>query len=269
MYLGEHVDLEIGADVATDKWLEGTVRSSPADDWPDGEDRGGSEGPADAAVLPLQIRGVPAEITPQELRSIEIRESFRGYHRGQVDALCERAAETIEQLQRQRSVLEERVGGGLDLQSGSVRLVHPAKHALGRESEMARDADVIQRTLILAQRAADEAVAEAQERAQTLTADAEAKAHALVTEAESAARRLADGQRRRVEAEVIELGATREALLADLEMLEGFASEYRERIRTVIESELERLGVSALAEVEPPPAPELQEPKRDAGSAPL
>jgi DivIVA domain-containing protein len=260
MYLGQHVDREIGAVLAMDEWLEGMEDPQTADDWPERDDREGSGSLAASAAIPLKVRGLPSEITPQELRNIEIRESFRGYHRGQVDSFCERAAETIERLQRQRSVLEERVGGGLDLQSGSVRLVNPAaKTALRPESEMARDADVIQRTLILAQRAADEAVTEAEARARALTRDAETKARALVTEAESAARRLADGERRRVEAEVIELGAAREALLADLDLLQRFAADYRERIREVIEAELERLGVAALADVQPPPAPELHE----------
>lgn len=207
-----------------------------------------------------EVRSIPSEITPQELRNIELREAFRGYHRAEVDSLCERAAETIEHLHRQRSVLEERLGGALDDTSGSVRLVHrAAPTAFDPSPRNAPDADVIQRTLILAQRAADEALAEAQAEAQAVTREAEAKAQALMTDAEQAARRLADGERRRIEAEVVELGAARASLLADLDLLEHFAAEYRERIRDAIQGELERLGVSAVARVEPRPAPRLHD----------
>ena len=38
------------------------------------------------------------DVTPRELRDIEIREAFRGYHRDEVDELLERAAATIEDL---------------------------------------------------------------------------------------------------------------------------------------------------------------------------
>ncbi|MBM3661223.1 MAG: DivIVA domain-containing protein, partial [Actinobacteria bacterium] len=49
------------------------------------------------------------DVTPQELRDIEIRESFRGYHRDVVDELLERAAATIEHLEHQIRILQERL----------------------------------------------------------------------------------------------------------------------------------------------------------------
>ena len=38
------------------------------------------------------------DVTPQELRSSEIKDSWRGYDRDEVDDLLERAAVTIESL---------------------------------------------------------------------------------------------------------------------------------------------------------------------------
>ena len=74
------------------------------------------------------------------------------------------------------------------------------------------DSDVIQRTLILAQKAADEAVADAQAKSAQLMSESEAKARRLVSEAESTARRIAESERRRIEAEIAQLGTTRDAL---------------------------------------------------------
>jgi DivIVA domain-containing protein len=212
---------------------------------------------AASATLAAGMLGIHSDISPDELRNVEIRESFRGYHRSEVDALCERAAETIERLLRQRALLEERLQGGLEAQRAKVsRAPQPVTYEVSPET--AREIDVIQRTLAMAQRAADETLADAEARALALTGDAEATAHALVSAAESEARRIADAERRRVEAELAELGSRRDVLRADVDVLEHFAADYRERIRTAIDAELERLGESAVAAVESPPAPMVQ-----------
>src|SRR5688500_20237589 len=52
------------------------------------------------------------DITPQELRDIEIREAWRGYHRDDVDELLERAAATIEHLEGENAQLRARGGQG-------------------------------------------------------------------------------------------------------------------------------------------------------------
>jgi cell division septum initiation protein DivIVA len=131
--------------------------------------------------------------------------------------------------------------------------------ARGAERRGATDADpdVIQRTLVLAQKTADEAVAEARARAEAMVGTAEARASSLVTEAEATARRVGEAERTRLEAEVGELCAARDALTADLDKLERFAASYRERIRSLITAELDRIGVS-LGDLAPSvPRPEL------------
>lgn len=184
------------------------------------------------------------DVTPQELRDVEIREAFRGYHRDDVDELLERAAATIEHLEHQIRILQER------LASSSARAGAPAATpapmpaptpAPAPEMTPAVGGDVIQRTLILAQRAADEALAEAQARAHQLTSEAESRSHAMVSEAETTARRIAETERRRIEAEISQLGSTRDALTADVDALVRFATDYRSRVRRAIEAELEHL----------------------------
>ena len=165
------------------------------------------------------------DVTPRELRDIDIREGFRGYNRDDVDELLERAAATIEALNERLRRLTEQVSSAEGVQGSS------------RETE-----DMLHRTLLLAQRAADEAVAEAQFKARQILDDAEAKSRAQLAEAESTARRQVDTERRRLESEVLELGSRREALLADVDGLERFESEYRARLRRALEADLESLA---------------------------
>src|SRR6476659_2997808 len=148
------------------------------------------------------------DVTPRELRDIEIREGFRGYNRDDVDELLERAAATVEALNERLRRLTEQVSSAEGVQGAS------------RETE-----DMLHRTLLLAQRAADEAVAEAQFKARQILDDAEAKSRAQIAEAESTARRQVDTERRRLESEVLELGSRREALLADVDGLEPLAGQ--------------------------------------------
>jgi DivIVA domain-containing protein len=213
------------------------------------------------------------DVTPQELRDIDIRESFRGYHRDEVDELLERAAGTIEHLEHQIRILQERLASGPVPQRAPQPAPQPQQVAPAPAPAPVvtpvpvPDSDVIQRTLILAQKAADEAVAEAQAKAANLTAESEAKAAALVSEAESTARRIAESERRRIEAEIAQLGATRDALIEDVDSLERFSGEYRDRIRLAIEAELLHLSASN-ASVEPaPPRPALQTEGMNFGAA--
>jgi cell division septum initiation protein DivIVA len=165
------------------------------------------------------------DVTPRELRDTDIREGFRGYHRDDVDELLERAASTVEGLTERVRQLTERVQSA----EGSA--------GKSRETE-----EMLQRTLVLAQKTADEAISEAQERARTLVEESETKAHNLVTEAEGTARRVAENERSRLESEVQDLSARRDALNADVEALERYEKEYRTRLRRAIESELDSLG---------------------------
>ena len=188
------------------------------------------------------------DVTPQELRGSEIKEAWRGYHRDEVDDLLERAAVTIENLARQ---MQDGNRQAAPVAAGAPVSAEPVPLPSSRD-----DADMLQRTLLLAQRAADEAVAEAHAQARELVDEAEAKAQSLVSEAESTARRIAEGERRRLEAEIQELSARREKLRTDADALDQYASGYRERLRAAIEADLAGLG----ATVDPPtPRPELQD----------
>ncbi len=186
------------------------------------------------------------DVTPSELRGSEIKDSWRGYDRDEVDDLLERAAVTIEGLSQKLQ----------DTASRPAAAAAPAAPEAVPLPSSRDDADMLQRTLLLAQRAADDAVNEAQARARQILDESEAKAQAMVSEAEGNARRIAEGERRRLEAEIQDLSSRREKLRADADALDSYASSYRDRLRATLEADLERLTGA----VDPPSArPELHE----------
>jgi|tagenome__1003787_1003787.scaffolds.fasta_scaffold20900130_1 DivIVA domain-containing protein len=161
------------------------------------------------------------EITPRELRDVEIRAEMRGYHRDEVNDLLERAAASLDASNERINQLTERLSS-VQTEAGRTR-----------ETE-----DILHRTLLLAQRAADEAVAEATGKARQMLDDAEIQSRRLVADAESDARRKGESERRRLEEEILELAGRRDALLADVEALTRFEAEYRERMVRALEADL-------------------------------
>jgi DivIVA domain-containing protein len=184
------------------------------------------------------------DITPQELRDIEIREAWRGYHRDDVDELLERAAATIEHLEAENTQLRAGDGGApAPLPTPAPAAPAPQITPTPAPTPLVRtpDTDVIQRTLVLAQKAADEAVAEAKTKAGQIVTDSEARAQQFVAEAEANARRIADAEKAKLEEDIARLTDARDTLTADVDALERFEQEYRERLRRAIHAELELL----------------------------
>jgi cell division initiation protein len=161
------------------------------------------------------------DVTPRELRDVEIREAFRGYNRDEVNDLLERAAAAIEALNERARVLGERLASG------------PNDSGRGRETE-----DMLHRTLLLAQRASDEAIAEAEEKARVMIEDAETRSRRMLADAAIEARRTTESERRRLDEEISELQHRSEALTSDVDGLERFESEYRTRLMGAMEADL-------------------------------
>lgn len=164
------------------------------------------------------------EITPRELRDVEIREAFRGYSRDEVNELLERAAATLESVNERVQQMTER------LSTAQSETGHT------RETE-----DILHRTLLLAQRAADEAVNEASAKARQMVDDAEIQSRRMIADAEADARRRGESERRRLEEEILDFASRRDALLADVEALTRFEADYRERMVRALEADLTAL----------------------------
>ncbi len=190
------------------------------------------------------------DVTPHQLRTIELREAWRGYRQDDVDELLDQVAGTIERLQAQVKRLTERLAKVED------------EAGLGREAD-----EMLRRTLLLAQRTADAAVSEAQERARRVLSESEVQAHSIVSGAEEEARRVAIAERRRLEGEVRELGRRRDALLADVESLEEAAGDHRRRLREFLEAEIGRIDSRPMPTV--PAHPDLRGEPVDAPLGPV
>lgn len=185
------------------------------------------------------------DVTSQALRDIEIKEVRRGYDCDAVDDLLEQAAATIDALERRIALAEQH-----------------ARDSEAQGSNARASEDMLQRTLLLAQRAAEDAVAEATATATAITTAADSQARATILEATSTAQREANAQRLALETEVRDLTSRRSALSSDVDALERFESDYRDRLRRTIAADLDSLAVSR-----EPVAPSARPALHDVGEA--
>src|SRR5271167_4621448 len=99
------------------------------------------------------------------LRTVEFRETLKGYHRDDVDEYLEKAAVEAEGLQEQLRQNTERLRKAAET---IAKLEIPAP-VIVAAAEVVPD-DTLQRTLILAQKFVDETKAEAESEAQRVVA---------------------------------------------------------------------------------------------------
>jgi cell division septum initiation protein DivIVA len=161
------------------------------------------------------------DVTPHELRDCQISDAFRGYSRDEVNELMERAAATIETQGEKIRILTERVS------------------SVTTDAARTRDNDdIIQRTMVLAQRAADDAIADASRQAAEMLSDADSRSRAMVDAANDEVRRVHDVERARLDAEIRDLETRRDAMHSDVEALESWEREYRGRVIGQLEADL-------------------------------
>lgn len=197
------------------------------------------------------------DVSPQLLAEVEFREQWRGYNPAEVDDFLERLAVALGQLQEQ---LEE--------------AVDRANRAERRVLDGSSGEDELRRTLVLAQRTAAAAVAEARQHAAAVTAEADAHAAAATAEADahavavtaaadertSAAVRAADERaahvvsdaEARVASELAPLLAQRDALQEDVEAVRAWRAEVRARMADELREQLAWLD-GGEAELPAPP----------------
>jgi cell division initiation protein len=160
-------------------------------------------------------------LTPDEIVNYQLKQAVRGYSVKQVDELLDEVADEIERLNAELEEAQRR-----------------ARDAESRAEEFTETESTLKRTLVTAQRAAEETLEEAQQRAEEILEEARLESERLLTEAENTA---ADTRR------------TREADLVDIERriddLRERERAYREDLRRAVESqlaELERLDSIAV-----------------------
>ena len=82
------------------------------------------------------------EITPRELRDVEIREAFRGYSRDEVNELLERAAATLDAANERVQQMSERLNTAQSETGHTPRdRRHPPPHAAARAARRRRSGE--------------------------------------------------------------------------------------------------------------------------------
>jgi DivIVA domain-containing protein len=177
------------------------------------------------------------EMSPQQVRNASFKSAKRGFDPDEVQAFLRDVAESLEAAQNQSTAMEARARAAVArLQEVSTAREAPA------EPVSAGDAETISRTLLLAQRTADATVSEAkseadrivtaahQEAASTIDSTREMSAR-LLDEARTEARQVSEVELKAVQAEVEALVARRDFLESDVDQLEHFLVDQRDRLR--------------------------------------
>lgn len=222
------------------------------------------------------MNAMDADVTPELIEEIDFSEKFRGYDPDQVDRFLERVGATLVVLQGRIEELSLRAQRA---ESEVVELRERPMSLSGLSDD--EDIEVASRTLLLAKRTAEAAIAEARQEAAALLGEARARAEAettdatveadrLVSEAQSQRDELLGAAREEVEretvvireqlrSEIAELEARKSHLATDLAAMEAHVEHYRgrlegvsEAIRTVLDDP-EALKVKPLAVDTSPP----------------
>ncbi|HLV58175.1 MAG TPA: DivIVA domain-containing protein [Natronosporangium sp.] len=136
----------------------------------------------------------------------------------------------IERLQREKAAAEQ---AARSMQAELEQLRASGDHGDGEQQAL--------RVLMMAQRTADDHVADARAEAEKMISEARAKAEELVREARAKAEALERDARQRHQEAMGGLEAKRSALQKHIEELKHFEREYRTRLKAYLESQLRDL----------------------------
>jgi DivIVA domain-containing protein len=172
------------------------------------------------------------ELSPKSITGVQFRTIRKGYDPEEVRSFLAQLARGVEAVQAQTTATESRARS----------LMAKLQELNAREDPDPGEA--MKRTLVMAQRTADAAIAEAteegrrlvsaaDEKARNTLSEAQTKAEQMVTDAETDARRAASVEMVRIEAEVAALAARRDELHTEASRLEGHIRRQRERISSV------------------------------------
>jgi cell division initiation protein len=193
------------------------------------------------------------------LRTVEFRQTLRGYHIDDVDEYLERVAVEAEALQEQLRQSDERT-------NEAAERIAQLEHLLAEQREEAASAEhgsrqdvtdeTLQRTLLLAQKFVDQTKGEAEAEARATVSKAEEQARKLLADAETQAHSVTEDAESRLREEIERLENRRTQLAQDTEKLAQHIDGERNRLRSALVEMLTSVddqvqpAVSALAQHE-------------------
>jgi cell division initiation protein len=174
------------------------------------------------------------DLTARDIHEKEFHDAWRGYNQEEVDDFLDRVAEVLDRVQRENQALQTRV------------------NELDQAVSASRDTEeMLKKTLVSAQQAAEEAIATAKAKASDLITEAEQRARRSIEEADERVQTAeAEARRKTLEAER-EHERRRAELDANIERLQGLENELKNRIKGFLDQQAQAL--QGLEIVGPPP----------------
>ena len=175
------------------------------------------------------------DLTARDIHEKQFHDAWRGYNQEEVDDFLDRVAEVLDRVQRENAALQTRVN---ELDSAV---------SASRDTE-----EMLKKTLVSAQQAAEEAISTAKAKASDLITEAEDRARRSIEEAnERVENAEAEARRKTLEAER-EHERRRAELDANIDRLQGLENELKNRIKGFLDQQAQAL--QGLEIVGPPPA---------------
>jgi cell division initiation protein len=168
------------------------------------------------------------------LRTVEFRQTLRGYHIDEVDEYLERVAVDVEALKEQVRVAGERLRQAAERIATLEQQLDEAKRQPAQAVATAPSDEALHRTLQMAQRFVEQTRNEAVAEAEATVADARQRATEILTEAEANARRTSEEAQRQLREDVARLEQVRGQLSADVETMARHLEGERARLRAAL-----------------------------------
>jgi DivIVA domain-containing protein len=165
------------------------------------------------------------------LRTVEFRQTLRGYHIDDVDEYLERVAVDAEALQEQVRQAGERLKQAAERIAQLEGMLQEAQQLQPQSAAAPVSDDTLQRTLLLAQKFVDQTQAEAESQARIVVADAEERARRVLGEAEVRAKSVTEDTERHLREDITRLESVRAQLVTDVETIGRHMENERNRLR--------------------------------------
>jgi cell division initiation protein len=176
-------------------------------------------------------------VTSREINEKQFHDAWRGYNQEEVDDFLDKIAETLDQLERENAALQERL------------------RELDQMVEASRSTEeMLKKTLVTAQKAAEEAIATAKQKAERLVTEAEERAQRareelkerVATAEEEVRMRAAKAEeetRARAAQIESEQAARQQEMQASVDRLQNLETEIKGRLRAFLEQQVKGLEI--------------------------
>lgn len=166
------------------------------------------------------------DVSPRSIHDKQFHDAWRGYDQEEVDDFLDRIAETIDRIQRENHALTQR-----------VRQLDQAV-ATSRDTE-----DMLKKTLVTAQKASEEAIANAKAKAEQLITEAEQRVTSANEQAKARMSALEDEVRRKTIDLDRDHANRKRDLDTSIDRLKSYEAELKQRLKSFLEQQLKALDM--------------------------